>query len=125
MGSQRKHGEETFIKVDKTYPLLAADIALSNSTPILHLEIPHYLLVSSMGSDHTSWFLYPRTKGEVEEELKKKKMNLLSIFRPGLLRNRRDARTVEKIIGIVPFLPGIETRGCAEVLKMTAERFHE
>ena len=26
-----KHGEETFIKVDKTYPLWAADIALRNS----------------------------------------------------------------------------------------------
>jgi len=30
-GSQTKHGEETFIKVDKTYPLLAADIAIKNS----------------------------------------------------------------------------------------------
>ena len=31
LGSQVKHGEETFRKIDKTYPLLAADIALSNS----------------------------------------------------------------------------------------------
>ena len=30
-GSQVKHGDETFIKIDKTYPLLAADIALKNS----------------------------------------------------------------------------------------------
>lgn len=30
-GSQVKHGEETFIKVDKTYPLWAADIAIKNS----------------------------------------------------------------------------------------------
>ena len=30
-GTQVKMGEETFIKVDKTYPLLAADIALRNS----------------------------------------------------------------------------------------------
>jgi len=32
-GSQVKHGEDVFIKVDKTYPLLAADIALKNSKP--------------------------------------------------------------------------------------------
>lgn len=30
LGSQTKHGDATFIKVDKTYPLLAADIAVSN-----------------------------------------------------------------------------------------------
>jgi hypothetical protein len=32
LGSQTKHGEETFVKVDKTYPLKAADIAINNST---------------------------------------------------------------------------------------------
>lgn len=31
LGSQTKNGEETFVKVDKTYPLKAADIALNNS----------------------------------------------------------------------------------------------
>ena len=57
-GSQVKHGEETFVKVDKTYPLLCADIAINNS-------IPHYLIVSSLGSSPNSFFLYPRTKGEL------------------------------------------------------------
>jgi uncharacterized protein YbjT (DUF2867 family) len=55
-GSQVKHGEETFVKVDKTYPLLCADIAIRN-------KIPHYLLVSSAGGDASSSFLYMRTKG--------------------------------------------------------------
>lgn len=60
-----------------------------------------------MGSDAKSWLLYPRTKGEAEEGLKLKKLNLLSIFKPGLLKNRRETRTVEKIFGILPFVPGI------------------
>jgi oxidoreductase len=94
LGSQRKHGKETFVKVDKTYPILAANIALKNSNLAMIIEIPHYLLVSSMGSDSKSWFLYPKTKGEVEDELKQKKLNLLTIFRPGLLKNRRDVRAV-------------------------------
>jgi hypothetical protein len=51
-----KHGEETFVKVDKTYPLLCADIVIRN-------KIPHYLLVSSVGGDASSSFLYMRTKG--------------------------------------------------------------
>lgn len=78
-----------------------------------------------MGSDPKSWFLYPRTKGEAEEQVKSKKINLLSIFRPGLLRNRREARTVEKLFGLIPFAPGIEAKHCAEVLKIAAERYNE
>jgi hypothetical protein len=31
LGSQVKHGNEVFIKIDKTYPLCAAEIALNNS----------------------------------------------------------------------------------------------
>ena len=45
-----------------------------------------------MGSSSSSWFLYPRTKGQVEELLKTKGLNLLTIFKPGLLRHRKDAR---------------------------------
>lgn len=54
--------------------------------------IPHYLLVSSVGADEKSWFLYPRTKGEVERDLKLKKLPLLTIMRPGLLEERHEAR---------------------------------
>lgn len=45
-----------------------------------------------MGASSTSCLLYPRIKGEVEAELRDKKLNLLTIFRPGLLANRIDAR---------------------------------
>lgn len=84
-GSQVKHGEETFVKVDKTYPLLCADIAVLN-------KIPHYLVVSSSGGDQGSMFLYMKTKGEMERDLKLKKLQMLSILRPGLIKNRPDAR---------------------------------
>jgi hypothetical protein len=52
-----------FIKVDKTYPLLVADIALKNSIFSFNLEIPQYSLVSSKGGDPNSCFLYLRVKG--------------------------------------------------------------
>jgi len=38
--------------------------------------------------------MYPKIKGQVELELKQKKLNLLSILKPGLLKNRRDARVI-------------------------------
>ena len=31
LGTELKNGEETFLKVDKQYPLYCADIALKNS----------------------------------------------------------------------------------------------
>jgi hypothetical protein len=68
---------------------LAADIALLNSILISNIEIPQYLLVSSNGGNENSLLLYLRVKGELEKEIKTKGLNLLSIFKPGLLRNRR------------------------------------
>jgi hypothetical protein len=69
--------------VDKTYPLLLAEIAINNS-------IPQYHLVSSSSADHSSMFFYLKVKGEVEQELKKKKLRMLSIYQPALLKSRPD-----------------------------------
>ena len=68
-------------------------------------DIPHYLLVSSGSTDPSSMFMYMRVKGECERDLKEKKLNMLSIFRPGLIKNRPDARTGEKIAQFFSFLP--------------------
>ena len=57
-GSQVKHGDQIFVKVDKQYPVCCADIAVKN-------KIPHYLVVSAISSDPNSNFLYIRTKGEM------------------------------------------------------------
>jgi len=97
-GSQVKHGEETFVKIDKTYPLLCADIAVN-------CKIPHYLLVSSISSNENSMLLYLRTKGEVERDLKTKKLQMLDILKPGLIKNRPDARFGEKVAQFFSFLP--------------------
>ena len=67
-----------------------------------NLDIPHYLLVSSMSVNPSSMFMYLRVKGQAEEELKKKQLKLLSIIRPGLIAGRPDARLGEKIFGMFP-----------------------
>jgi hypothetical protein len=54
--------------------------------------------------------------------LKAKKLPLLSIFRPGLLENRHEARFVEKVASFLPFFPKIEAKDAAKVMVKTAER---
>lgn len=115
-GIQTKHGEEMFRKVDKTYPLLCADIAIRNN-------IPHYHLVSSTGADETSAFLYMKVKGEVESELKEKKLQMLSIYHPGLIKNRPDARLAEKISAFVCCMPAIECIEVALCLMQNGEKY--
>jgi hypothetical protein len=49
------------------------------------------------GANKKSWFLYPQTKGEVEENVKNLQFARTSIFRPGLLNRGELARTVESV----------------------------
>ena len=89
LGSQVGKGKDLFIKVDKTYPLNFADIAKQNNAKL-------YVLVSSYGSDSKSSFLYLRTKGETEDELKAKGVNSVLICKPGMLSGRgKDTRCQE------------------------------
>lgn len=55
------------------------------------------LYVPSQGANKKSWFLYPQTKGEVEENIKNLQFARTSIFRPGLLNRGELARSVESI----------------------------
>lgn len=70
-------------------------------------------------------FLYIRTKGEIEEALIGLKLAKLSIYRPGLLLNRdNDARFIEKLGSIVPFIDKIEATDLAKALRAEAELQH-
>lgn len=44
-GSQVSNGFDLFTKIDKTYPLCCAEIAVYN-------KVPHYLVISSAKGDH-------------------------------------------------------------------------
>ena len=103
LGSRTKYGKQEFVKVDYTYPLEFAKVAVD-------LQIPYFGLLSSVGASASSWFLYMKTKGEIENAITALKLPYLCIFRPGLLRNRdNDARFGEKIAHYIPFLGGIES----------------
>jgi oxidoreductase len=80
----------------------------------------HFAYVSSQGASASSWFLYPKTKGEIEEHLKTVGFETLDIYRPGLLARGDKARTVEKIAEwIVPALPVADL---ATAMRLQAEK---
>ena len=79
LGTTRKiAGAEGFVKVDHDYVLAAATLLKEAGCPEFHL-------LTSTGAKASSWFLYPSTKGKVEEAVKRLDFNKLSIYRPGLL----------------------------------------
>ena len=93
LGSRVSKGEEEFKKVDYEYVLNSLELCTKFS-------IPHFTYVSSKGSNHKSFFLYLRTKGQLEEKIKNICSNLnsnncqnlypktISIFKPGAILNR-------------------------------------
>lgn len=58
----------------------------------------YFGLVTAVGSDPNSSFLYPRVKGKLEEGVKGLGFPVLSIFRPGfLICDRQESRILESI----------------------------
>ena len=78
-------GAEGFVKVDHDYVLEAASLLKQSQCPEFHL-------LTSKGSNSNSMFLYPSTKGKVEEAVTNLRFDKLSIYRPGLLLCSRDNR---------------------------------
>lgn len=78
--------------MDHDYVINTAKLAKAGGLRHLHL-------VSSAGANKNAFFLYPKTKGQVEEELSTMGFDRLSIYRPGLLLvdHRDDFRIAEAI----------------------------
>ncbi|KAK1930432.1 Oxidoreductase HTATIP2 [Phytophthora citrophthora] len=61
--------------------------------------VPYMGLLTSQGANKDSWFLYPQTKGEVEEKVQQMLFERTSIFRPGMLQRGDLLRGTEKMFG--------------------------
>lgn len=119
--------QEKFRTVDYEYPIKMAKLSLSNGSR-------QFLLVSSLGASVKSSVFYSRTKGEVEEEIKKMDYEGIHIFQPSLLLgDRSEKRTGEdlakRIFNIIPFIfkgalkkyKPIEASKVAEVMYKVAQ----
>ncbi|KAJ3020116.1 hypothetical protein HKX48_001309 [Thoreauomyces humboldtii] len=88
---------EAFQRIDRDYVLAAAKLfrSANPSTPL------HFLYVSSGGASSSSWMLYPKTKGEIEDGLKAVGFEKVSIFRPAFLiteEKRNQSRLAEDLL---------------------------
>lgn len=75
--------KDSFRKVDYELPAEIAMIAAEN-------KVSGFFVVSSLGADPNSSNFYLRTKGEMEEAVKKSGVNSFGIFRPSLLLGARE-----------------------------------
>jgi uncharacterized protein YbjT (DUF2867 family) len=53
------------------------------------MQIKNFIMISAAGADKNSTLFYNRVKGEAEEDLLKRNIDSITIFRPGLLLTER------------------------------------
>lgn len=82
---------DAFREVDETYPLKVAALQRAAGSQ-------QFLVISALGADAHSCFLYKRVKGTLEEKLQAIGFPALHILRPSLLTgNRKEKRTLEGV----------------------------
>ena len=87
--------KKDYYRIDHDYPVLAAKLAKENGAKSV-------LFVSSIGANADSSVFYTRTKGEAEQDIIDLGFDHTYIFRPSMiLGNRKEKRTLEKVLQIV------------------------
>lgn len=64
------------------------------------MHIKNFVLISAAGADKDSPLFYNRVKGEAEEDLLKRNIDNITIFRPGLLLTERDEFRFGELLAI-------------------------
>lgn len=87
--------KEQFKKVDYVFPLALAQCAAKAGAA-------HFLVVTAMGANASSFFFYNNVKGELEEQLATiKDIKTISVVRPSLLLGKRTEKRTGESIGII------------------------
>lgn len=82
--------QQAFRKVDFEYPANLAELAKEQGAQ-------KFLVISALGADSSSKVFYSRTKGQLEDALKKNGFSALHVFQPSLLLgDRKEFRLGEK-----------------------------
>ncbi|CAB3411348.1 unnamed protein product [Caenorhabditis bovis] len=96
LGTTRaKSGADGFYKVDHDYVLNSAKLAKDNG-------VKSFVLISSVGANENSMFLYPKTKGQVEREITELGFEKFVIIRPGMIEAKREEpRFIEGVMNFI------------------------
>jgi uncharacterized protein YbjT (DUF2867 family) len=89
---KKAKSKEQFRKVDFEYVVNLAKSAEESNTS-------KFLVISSIGANYKSGNFYLRTKGEMEEALKKINIPTINIFRPSLLVGKRTEYRFGEVMG--------------------------
>jgi len=93
------------------YRAIDYDYALAVATRVRAGGAVRFALTSALGADVRSRFVYPRTKGELEDAIERLGFPSLTILRPGFLGGERsEHRPMEAVMGTLlriaaPILP--------------------
>jgi uncharacterized protein YbjT (DUF2867 family) len=89
---------EAFRKVDLEYPVAVASIGQANGVGAM-------VVVSSIGADASSKYLYLRTKGEMENKIREIFTGDIKIFRPSMLLGHRGEMRFAEEVGKMMMYP--------------------
>jgi oxidoreductase len=111
---------EAFRAVDLDLVISAARSAVASTEdsaePAQTRRLPVFSMVSATNADKSSWFLYPKTKGQAEEAVRALPIPRIAIMRPGLLV-RPDPRFGEKVFGcVLPKSMKIDVADCGRAM---------
>ena len=84
--------QSVYKTIDYGIPLKAARLAKEN-------KIQQFLVISSMGADASSAIFYNRTKGEMERDVLKQKIQRTYLLRPSLIGGKRNEFRFGEYIG--------------------------
>lgn len=90
--AKKAGSKDNFIKVDYGYPKQTAFIARDNGTK-------NIIMVSAIGANADSGFLYPATKGRLEQVVMEMGFESVNILRPSLLLGNRQEFRAGEVIG--------------------------
>jgi uncharacterized protein YbjT (DUF2867 family) len=89
--TMKKSGREGMIKVDRDYVIELGKVCVRN-------HIGRYLIVSSQMANANSGNFYLKTKGQMEQEVKRLGVDTIYVLRPSLLvGNREEFRFTEEM----------------------------
>lgn len=88
---QKAGSREAFYRVDFTYPLALANVALQSGAS-------QFILVSALGASKTAPSVYYRVKGEIEETIGQLEFKTVIVIRPSLLLGERDEQRIGESI---------------------------
>lgn len=90
--TQKKSGKQGLYQVDFEFVLKLAQLCNRNN-------ISKFIVVSSQGANPNSAFFYMKTKGQMEEAVKKTGIETVYIVRPSLITGAREEKRFAELLG--------------------------